>query len=121
VPDRLDGEKPVTIYFEDLPLEEQARFRALRTSELEALGSAAYPLQGRFMGKPIMVLGPCHRFAPYDDPCYGAPTLGSNYQLMCEGEEGRFITFGSGVEVNGRRLCTRIPPRRPKPFLGWLP
>ena len=74
-----------------------------------------------FMGKPIMVLGPCHRFAPYDDPCYGAPTLGSNYQLMCEGEEGRFITFGSGVEVNGRRLCTRIPPRRPKPFLGWLP
>lgn len=100
-------------YFEDQTPEVQAAQRAQRKAEIEAIGRMRFPLVAEFCGKPVTILGPVARFSPYKEQSKGPE---DPYQLMIQPMSSqRFITFATGLRVDGKPLVTRLLPLRDKP------
>lgn len=101
------------MFWEDLSPEEKEALKAARRSELEAIGKMQFPVEGSFNGEPVTILGPVHRFPPYDDPAYGKPGPSANAQLMLQRSDGeRFIGMAPSVTVGGKPLMGRNPRMR---------
>lgn len=99
-------------YWEDLPPAEQDRLRALRRQELEAIETMAFPVEGIFLGESVTVLGPVHRFPPYNDSTW-KPTLNNNNWLMLSYPDGRkTIVHAQEVHVGMKPLVTPAPSCR---------
>ncbi len=105
-------------YFEDFSKAAQGAFRHRRMEDLLAIGDMDFPLTAEWGRNqdPVRVLGPSHRFPPYDD---GESTWKDNFQLLCEYPDGtRAILMAKSIYVNDRPLLLPVPPRRPWDFMG---
>lgn len=99
-------------YWEDMSEKEKNKFRKEYEEGLKSLEKATFPFKAKFAGEEVEVLGAADDFEPYKSAAKGSRDI---KQLMIKFPSGsRAITFGTELEVEGKRLMPKPPPLREK-------